>query len=283
MSELLLAEYFLKQGFSVRSLEEGKGREAVPDMLVEAARPVCIEVYSPRDWTGLNDFVEDLRIAILHLDLPWDFHFEVRVELINRFDHEGKPIWFDPWQFSKSTETPKRRFTKLVPILSEIETRLSKSKAAFNFMSRDDLQNVLTKLSFEQIRRGDGALPSRSGRGNTPTLTGYAPEIMFDQLVERRVLKKIQKRQAKSTKLDCLSALFVDISGLGYTGEFSHNGYLNKFSQSLEKHLETSEIDIDVVAFYLPEINQYNAIQFPLVFVRPGVTYDVQSMLKINQ
>ncbi len=283
VSELLLAEYFLRRGFSVRSPESEKGNEVVPDLVVDAAVPISIEVYTPRDWMGMNDFVEDLRIGILHLDLPWDFHFEILIELISHFDHDENPLWFNPWNFSEATETPKQRFTKIAPALAEIEAKLSGSNDAFIIKRLDHEHNISVEVRFEEIQRSERDLPSRSGGISVPTLTGHAPEVMFDQFVERRLLKKIRSGQAQSIQTGGLAAVFVDVNRLGYSYEFSHPWYRKKFSQSLEKHLEHGDLDIDVVAFYLSRVNEKTVTEILLLFLKSGIPDDVLDMLMITR
>lgn len=282
VSELLLAKYFLQQRLSIRSLESGKRNTVVPDLLVESAVPVSVEVYTPRDWVGMNDFVEDLRIGILHLDLPWDFRFEISIELISRLDDDGKPQWFNPWDFSDATATPKQRFRKIAPFLDEIEARLTKYKQGFSIRRLDHEHNVSVELRFENIQKSEGNLPARSGGFLVPTLTGHAPEGMFDQLVEKRLAKKIRRAQAQSIKTEGLSGLFVDVGRLGYPDEFSHPWYLNRFSQSLEKHLEHGDSVIDMIVFYLPRLDKKTDTRFPLVFLKPGIDRDVLDVLRIG-
>jgi hypothetical protein len=113
VAELFVAKYFLKSGLKVRSFDQGKGTTSVPDMLVgSGALSMSVEVYYPRDWDGLEYFREELRLGILHLDVPWDFCFKIIMRLIGQFGPEDKPLWFDPWQFSevnKNSTTGWRR------------------------------------------------------------------------------------------------------------------------------------------------------------------------------
>lgn len=248
LAELFVADFFIRRGFKARSLEQGKGSMSVPDILVDlGSLSLSVEVYSPRDWGGMEDFVDELRLGILHLDVPWDFHFEITIQAMNKFNEEGRLLRFDPWQFSEATDTPEERLEKIVPLLSKIELSLTGASKSIAVTMPYESENVLVEVNLDQIQKSSHRLPARYGGGLDPTLTGYAPEAMFDQLVQRRVLKKIHKKQVQALANKGIGVLFVDLSRLGYSSEFEHSWYLNKFRESVEKHLDRDKVDVDWV------------------------------------
>lgn len=274
VAELFVAGSFLKRGLKVRGFDQSKGAGRVPDMLIESGTlSMSVEVYCPRDWNGLYYFLEEMRLGILHLDVPWDFYFEISMELINDFCPEGKSLWFDPWQFSKVNENPADRWAKIRPILSQIETNLSGATRAeiVACLPNEDL-NVLFEVRLFQIQKSQGHTPARIGTVSGPTLSGYAPEGMFDRLVERRILKKIQKGQAQSLQRAHFRALIVDISRLGYTSEFTHPYYLQQFGQSVEKHMDSEELDVDLVVFCFPRSEPKADMAIPVLFRKPSLS-----------
>lgn len=276
LAELFVAEFFIRHGFKVRSLEEGKGSTTVPEMVVElGALSLSVEAYSPRDWGGLDDFQDELRLGIRYLDIPWDFRFKIRTELLEKFDSNGKLLHFDPWQFSDAFENPRQRLARIVPILSEIQTSLTGSRESRTIWRADEDHNILTEIRIEEIQESQHHLPCREGFELPISQGGYAPEGMFDQVIERRVLRKIKKGQAQSLPGNHVSALFVDLSRLGYSSEFEHSWYLRRFQQSVEKHLDPDVVNIDWVVFFSPGPKAGLPIGFPLVFRRASEPHDL--------
>lgn len=286
VAELSVANFFLRLGLKVKGLDQGKGTNPVPDMLIESGGiSVSAEVYCPRDWNGLDHFQEEIRLGILHLDVPWDFCFQISMRLINNFDPEGKPLWFDPWQFSEANEKSSDRWAKIGQIISELETNLAGSKGPeIVACLRDEDLNVLTKVRLSQIKKSQSDTPSRFGTASGPTLSGYAPEGMFDRVVGTRILSKIQKGQAQSLPGEHLGALIVDISRLGYTSQFMHPYYLQQFGQSVEKHLSPRAIDVDMVVFCFPRSKAGGDMAIPIVFRKPSFSDEAfQRLFGINR
>ena len=186
IAELLVTSHFIKLGFKVSSFEQQKGQESVPDGLAQGSGiSCCYEVYAPRDWDGFELFMEDLRLYTIHLDTPWDFHFEISMKSINRFNEEGRIVWFNPWQFSDAYETPAARADKIEPLVSEIGVKLQTAGGKkFRVVLPDDPHSVVTILFIDTIQTSQSATPIRGGSFSGPTLTGYAPESMFDRLIQ---------------------------------------------------------------------------------------------------
>ncbi|MCK4815165.1 hypothetical protein KA005_05290, partial [bacterium] len=274
VAELMVAAHFVKLGLNVSSFDQKKGQESVPDILVTGNGVSCAcEVYAPRDWDGLEYFMEDMRLNILHLDTPWDFHFEIKMSVISHFDNEGKLLYFDPWRFSDAYENPSLRSRKIECWISDVFMELDISnpkeiRKRFN----DDSLNVSTGLSINKIQRSQVPTPVRRGLCLLPTLTGYAPEGMFDRLIQRRILAKIGKKQTSGFG-DC-SALFIDISGLGYPTEFRHSFYRKKFVQSITQHLKPDMIEIDMIMFFYPNRSRETGIEFPILFKKAKIPLD---------
>ena len=274
VAELLVATHFAKFGLTVSSFDQRKGQERVPDVLANGNGFSCsCEVYAPRDWDGLEYFLEDLRLEVLHLDRPWDFHFEINMHIISHFDDGGRLMYFNPWRFSDAYESPSSRTEVIGPWISDICSELDRS-APTEITKRfnDESQNVYTEVSINRIQRSEEPTPIRSGICSPPTLTGYAPEIMFDRLVQRRILAKIRKKQ--SSGLGDFSALFVDISWLGYLTEFEHPFYKGKFMESVIHHLDPDQIEIDLVVFFCSDRSRDTGIKFPIVFKKTKFSSD---------
>lgn len=254
VAELLVAKAFIGNGFSVRNPKREYRSKRVPDMLAHVGElSISVEVYCPLDWGGMDRFFEDLRLGLLHLDIPLDFNFEFTMKVMDQFDSEGRPLWFNPWQFSEATENPKERWARIKPFWAEVQRGLTESeRQAFIARVPDESLNTISEIRLDQIRNSLDCMPNRFGSIIPPTLTGYAPEAMFDHLIAKRVLKKIRKGQAQSLPGEHLRALIVDVSRLDDAHQFQHPWYLKRFAQTVVKHIDPEKVDIDLVAFCLP-------------------------------
>lgn len=281
VAELLVANSFLNRGLSVEGVEKGNG--TIPDMLVRSETfSASVEVYCPLDWNGLTYFKEDLRLGILHLDIPWDFCFEVKFRLINDFDIDGNLIFFDPWHFSEIYENPIKRWENIGLILHEIETNLSGSIGPeIIICQRDKDQNILIEVRLFQFQRSKGNTPIRYGTIIGPTLTGYAPEGMFDRLVNRRIFKKIQRGQAQSLPGDHIRIMVTDVSRLGYENEFTnpHPFRFRKFVQSVKNHIDLETVNIDILVFCYSRWDAGFDLKIPMIFGKVSLSNEVLERL----
>src|ERR1035437_1950435 len=74
ISELAVAEHFLLRGFEVKGLDAQKGQDSVPDLLIEKQGvQALVEVYTPREWLGLDDLEQDVIDAMKNLDVPFAY------------------------------------------------------------------------------------------------------------------------------------------------------------------------------------------------------------------
>lgn len=269
LSELRIAEHFLRKGFAVKNLPGGQ--DPVPDMLVElGSLSASVEVYTPRDWDGLDYFTEDLRLGIEYLDVGWDFQFEIDISHCAQ-----RSLFFDPWQFSDANERPRERWKKVRNILSAVKDNLGRcatsgSECATKLDQKDLDCNVTVRLT--GLQPGGAECPARGGSFSVPTITGYAPEGMFDRLVRRRITTKIQRRQAASVPGRHLRMLAVDISGLAYWHQFAHPYYLRTFGRTVDGVLGQGASDIDVVVFFSAKSGRSSEMSVPLLFREPSVS-----------
>lgn len=252
VAELLVAGWLIGRGFSVLGLEERKGQEPVPDLLVERDDLVArVEVYRPRDWEGLEALIDELRLALLHLDEPYDFGFRIEIDQLRQFDGD-RLVWLDPWQVSDAFDVPSRRDALVGDVLRELVAGLRSDGPRIE-ISRE-LPEINTRLNIEldPVRSARGRLPSRPFAGGGPPLTGYAPEAMFDRLLEKRVLAKARRRQTRVRDGSALEVLVVDVSALGCRPEFWSSAYLEKFAASAARHLHDGNHSLDLIAFVEP-------------------------------
>jgi hypothetical protein len=275
VSELYVAKWFLRNGFAVRGFDDAKGTGPVPDMLVQAKNfSLVAEIYCPRDWDGLEQFEDELRLGILHVDLPWDFCCELEIGPISEFGPDGKPLLFDPWQFSNANDTPQKRLQIIEPILTKVKTHLQTLTEPF-FHIEANARSISILARFKEVRRSIGRVPSRDIYVSAPTLSGYAPERMFGELLRNRITQKIRKGQLQSASGETLKALIVDVSRLGYVAQFEHNWYLSQFRQAVKKYLNLTTMGIDLVLFCLVGSSDVLGVRVLMKIRKPGLEDDL--------
>ena len=266
VSELLVATYFAKSGYIISSFDHSKDENRVPDLLASTnSVSLVIEVYSPRDWDGLEYYFEDLRLSILHLDLPYDFKFKLKSELVRHFDNNGMLLRFDPWDFSEVYSHKTIRGQRIITIVSEIINSFKPNRKKIQNDVKELNHNILVKLSIDEISPNKGN-PERHGVILRPTLTGYSPEGMFLNLVRKRIKSKIAMRQTHSIDYCQHRLLFVDVSNLGYITEFKNSYYQKNFAKSLVENLDNNEDYIDAVIFFQPNLTKPSTIDILIVF-----------------
>jgi len=285
VSELIVAVHFIKLGFGISGFDDRKMQDSVPDVLVSRENLQCVcEVYSPRDWDGLEYFKEDLRLSILHLDVPWDFKFTIEMNCIDHFDTNGSLLHFDPWQFSDTYSSPAARDAVIKPFIEEIEDILKRPHTrTLNRRMTDKSNNVLTKVKITNLRKSKCKLPSRFGTILTPTLTGYAPERMFARLIMRRVNNKLLRNQTKAICEGDLKALFIDVSNLAYVSQFGHEYYQKSFLASISRHLDLTCMEMDLVVFFLPSQSKNRQLDTLFVSKKPNISDDIARCIIDNQ
>lgn len=282
IAELVVATHFVKLGFKVSSFDQQKTRYPVPDGLAKRKDiSCCFEVYAPRDWDGLRLFVEDLRLYILHLDIAYDFRCEIAMDVINDFDGDGRIVSFNPWQFSDKYETLVARANKIEPFISNVAIELQKAGGRDSRLELlDPSHNIATVLSCDRIQASQKITPSRVVSFSPPTLTGYAPEFMFDRLIQNRIIKKIGKEQTKTIGTGSICALFVDISHLEYQTEFKDPLYGKHFQESVGNHLDLNTTQTDIVLFFSIDRSQHTGIEVPILIKKTSVQdEDIRKLL----
>jgi hypothetical protein len=262
LSTTFLAYWFLKRGFVVESCDKRRGGARIFDVVARNAKNnFMVEVYSPREWQGLSDFMDELLEALLHLDWPYDFSFDVDIQRVRcDLGQGGAPAnsyYFNPWDFSAAMGTPKLRFNKIQDILNKVLANLGPQAPPFTINT--DVQGAETtttiSLTLKDISRTTAGLPRRLCGAITP-LDGYAPEIMFDKIVERNIIRKMDKGQLPSQgSKGAIRVLLVDLARLDFLDglEERHPMYRKQFLDSIACHLSnkvgaTRQADLVVFA-----------------------------------
>ena len=276
VSELFVGEAFIDRGFQVRGFDHAKEQQSVPDIIATSHEcSLVAEIYSPRDWEGLALFVDEIRLYLKYLDRPLDFIFHLRNNLIELFDSNHALLTFDPWDFSAAMENKQFREQSVQNIIEFIDDNLStrsagKIEESFNF----ERFNVKSSLEIKDIQISQNDYPDRCGSTSPPTLSGYAPEGMFDHLLKRRILNKLRKKQTHTVSGNHIRALIVDISHLGYQTEFDHSVYQNLFKKSLQTRLGGQHIHADFILFCTPRAKNRGGLIKNFVFLSKDMSVE---------
>ena len=272
ISEILLAAWFLRKKFQVEFLDLQKGQGPVADLEVKFENiSAKVEVYSPIDWAGMDDFYNDLRLGILHIDLPFDFDFKIRGKLLKCLNN-GCLQYFDPWAFSAAFDEPAKRWSIIKPLLEKIELKLSKKncKKRFVITSQKKALNSSVSITIKNISKNISGIPERLGSILRPGLSGYRPEGMFDGLVSGKLQEKIKKGQLGANKSE-IKILAVSISDLDYgNSEFKHEYYLPKFGESLINHIKIPSVDI-IIFFRIYQKSGKLHLEIPLFYKKVDI------------
>lgn len=256
ISEILIADSFIKRGFKVVGFDTTKRQNSVPDLLATSETfSFVAEIYKPRDWEGLDLFINDITFYLKNIDLPVNFSCKINMKLIHTITKFFEMLVFDPWSFSSEMENQKIRYKELHKITSTIGEKLKKvtsSNIQEVFEYRDFNLKVL--ISIEGIQETKEDYPSRIISYHKPTLSGYAPELMFDLLLRKKITKKLSKKQTHQSQGNHLRILVVDIKSLAYTDEFDHPIYLKMFKESLQEKFDISSIEVDMLVFCTPKL-----------------------------
>ena len=256
LSVVFAARWFLEREYGVSSCDTLRGQGRIFDFIARNSdNNFLIEVYSPRSWEGFHDFDDELRLALGHLDCPYDFSYRVNINLAEP-DFERGILHFDPWDFSDAMETPERRFAIIRQIRESVLDKLGTAASPFAFDTDVAGKRTTTRvnLKVKNISQDLGRLPDRLGVGLS-SLSGYAPERMFDHVLERKVAgKKLHRGQLPYEKpKDGVRVLLVDISRLTFlTDEPQHPAYQKSFLDTIERHLAERigpEQQVDLIMF----------------------------------
>lgn len=249
IAETLIVESLLLAGFEIEPVPRGARQS--PDIRARHGDIFAlVEVYTPRTWEGLFDFVEDAKDWLIHLDEPYDFNFNFDMQHLRLFDERGFARWFDAFEFSLTAEQQRQRMVRLAPVFDEARRRLSEDVPSHEISRNDDDLDIAITLSFTSIRPAEHELPARQGILGPPALSGYRPEGIFENMLRKGLRKKLVRGQAASS--DGLAVLVVDISHLQIESELSHSLYQRKFAEALERQVEPSHSPYNLILFVVP-------------------------------
>lgn len=287
VAEIQIASSLITKGFNIRGFDQNKRNRGVPDIQASNENSSFVaEIYKPRDFEGLNLFVDDIRLFIKYLDLPFDFICKVKYVPLKEIDFL-RLLHINVWDFSIKMENKKHRTELENKIFSSIYESMESENRTDSLIKEFPIEeyNLKVIIKFKQIQESKLNYPIREISQFPPSLSGFAPDLMFDLLIKNKLLRKIEKAQVHNISGEHLKLLIVDVSGLIYanSGEFEHFIYLPKFKKTLHKYLTESCKKEDLIVFCLPSYN--SELRVKLLYMGDLVNKnDVHSILgKISE
>lgn len=239
LAEAHVAERFFRKEFVVQGLDETKDGRTVPEFVARKGEmAIAVEVYTPRTAEGLDLFTDELLDVFKNLDLPLDFHFEIRADQLHRFDDSQKLLFLHPQVLAEGLTRDLRDRT-IQALLDAIHSQLEKGDDCSSSISLPEL-NLEVQVSLQSVGSAAGDSPARVGTIHYPPLSGYAPEAMLSALVRGRLSRKVRKGQGPRSGAAPLSGIFVDLTHAGELvreSEFDPEGVRQTLQEELPKDL----------------------------------------------
>lgn len=248
------AYHFIQCGFQVKNCDETKSRASVPDLLVSGAnQTTAIEVFSPRDWPGVEFFMEEVEAAIVNMDAPWDFHCGLRIDLLQRLGREGFLQHLDLNRLSHVLDTPTAREVRISSMLEGIDRRLlTCAGSPFQVPCVWEDLNVRIDIRFPEIGSARTALPARGYRFDGPPRGGYAEDLILKRLVTGRVRRKVAERQALAPLGQDSAVLLVDLNRVQAADGLCSPYYRSVLAEALAEEFKSGACGLDAVVFCNP-------------------------------
>jgi hypothetical protein len=261
LSEVLVADHFLRRDFAVSKLPRTDRRTA--DLVVEKGHlTATIEVYSPRVWKALEDWTLAIQDAIKNLDEPYDYV----VELDIRASHG-----LDPWRIARALDQSAQPVVEAAT--AELAAALIAGNLEFHRIYQHCSSGLETEIRLREMQ-GSRAGPARFLIHGRPAISGYAPEAMFDRLVHRNVLRRKAGKRQTQTATTRLRGMIVDLARTQIGHDLRHPIYRKK-AEDILRPVDPSGVGLDFIAFCGP-----NALRRGIV--TDFVVYDDKELSKAD-
>jgi hypothetical protein len=193
--EVLVAEDLLHRGYRVTTVPRSK--EVTPDFTVAVEGiTVAVEVYGPRELAAVDDWIDELKDLVMHVDLPVDYDPRVGTKLAQSIPPPREP--FDPWAPAKIIEQTRKAV--IAEIQHDVEAALRELEPLSKTYQHGETQ-PLTTVELDNVRRADHPWPVRNGSLGPPGLSGYSPVGVFHRTVEK-ALNKADEGQTHGVPAD---------------------------------------------------------------------------------
>lgn len=249
VSELFIAQHYAASEYSVIGLDVEKDSDSTGDLeLVKDNKTYLAEIYAPRIWYGLEIFIDQLSLFLKYLDLPLDYMYDISMRLIKHFDENGGLLHFEPDIFSNYMDNGKTRKESLNAITTEILKLFQDAEdSAFEYQSAIDDLNTSVKVRIKKISKSSDNFPNRFGSSSPPTLTGYVPESIFENMLKNKITNKLAKNQVQKREGISKTILIIDISRMSLSTELNSEYYFDQFAAIAKDYSENNNLNVDCV------------------------------------
>ena len=247
VSELLFANHLRARGYLLRRVEPTSTGGVIPEFIaVRGGTSVAVEVYAPRQWEELDALTDEIKHGLENADLPFDFEYELSINPAERIDEHGQLAYPDPWAIAGALSR-ERREQIVDSSLGAILGALAHGDTQISHSNIESSLNLHLSARVTNARRSLETLPARQGFISHLGANGYAPEAMFEGLVDR-MHAKATRRQGPNSPLASASLLVVDLTYAELTSELWNGYYRKNFEASLRRRMETPPGGYDLVA-----------------------------------
>jgi hypothetical protein len=234
LTEAVAADHFLLKGFTVTKVPRQNTRTA--DFVVSDGQlDATVEIYSPREWEALADWETALWDAVKNLDVAQVFRASVNTNASHGTD---------PWSIARALRHTGAEV--LQAIEADLLQHLASGSGTFEKTYKHTPYEITTTVELE-VLAARGHYRERFIFRGSPTITGYAPEGMFNRIVTHKLRKKARRGQAQagSTRLH---GLLVDLQRSAIADDLRAEPYRTLAEQSAAT-VDLDRLGLDFVAF----------------------------------
>jgi hypothetical protein len=234
LTEAIAADHFLLKGFAVTKIPRRNTRTA--DFVVRDGHlDATVEIYSPREWEALADWETALWDLVKNLDVPQVFRAGVNTTA---------PHGTDPWSIARALSHTGAGVLDAIEadLLQHFVSNSAKFQKTYNHASH----NITTTVEVE-VLAARGHYRGRFIFRGSPTITGHAPEGMFNRVVNHKLRKKARHGQAQAGSAR-LHGVLVDLQRSAIADDLRTEPYRTLAQQSAAT-VDLNALGLDFVAF----------------------------------
>ena len=200
------------------------------------------------------------------------------MKVIKHFDEAGELLHFNTDEFSQLMDNARNRENALNEMINSINDsfyNLSNDRIRLNYPMNEINTNIY--ITIRKIERCEGNYPDRLGSSSLPTLTGYAPDSVYESVLNNKIRNKLNKRQLALG--DGFKILFVDINRIQISRETYESFYTSKFTQSA---IEFSRQGINYDAVAIGNCRSDRKETFDILHIITKETLDKSKIVNIS-
>lgn len=249
LSELFLLRFLLNNGYKVSAFETSKSQFKVPEFYAEKdTGGLLIELYSPIELYGYNEFFDDLRESLTYLNVDYDFDIKINIKIREK-DRLDQTFYSYPYEiYSEYYKDDKTRISKIDEILKLFDSHVRKQEYKFDVQIT---KNVSLEFEIQLFKAKTHRLIVVNEPVNSVRSSVYFESAPCNAKgFYRKVFTKIRDNQLSQKGYpSATKVFFIDFTHIkdGYD-LLKERDYIGKFygsiSRCLESEIRNSSIDL---------------------------------------